>query len=78
MLNSSLVMQVKVAGKLGVVYQLHRGSAPEGVTLHAKTCRQDTASHQSGKDHVRLFVLHTLLSSAKCSTNHDQLAQAAF
>ena len=48
MLHGSLVMQVKVAGKLGVVYQLHRGSTPEGVTLHATTSRQDTVQIRQG------------------------------
>ena len=37
-----LVLQVKVAEKLGVVYQLHRGSICKGITLHATTSRQDT------------------------------------
>ncbi len=36
------MLQVKVAKKLGVVYQLHGGSIREGITLHATTSRQDT------------------------------------
>ncbi len=43
-----LMLQVKVAKKLGVVYQLHRGSIREGITLHATTSRQDTVQVRQG------------------------------
>ncbi len=50
-----LMLQVKVA-KLGVVYQLHRGSIRKGMTLHATTSRQDT-----------IQVRQALYTFAECS-----------
>ena len=61
MFNGSLAMRVKVAGKLGVVYQLHRGSSPEGVTLHAATSRQDIVQIRQGPCEIAC-VAHIVVS----------------
>ncbi len=55
------MLQVKVAKKLGVVYQLHRGSIREGITLHA-TSRQDTVQVRQG-----LYTFAECLGRSKSS-----------
>ena len=44
----ALTLQVKVAKKLGIVYQLHWGCIREGITLHATTSRHDTVQVRQG------------------------------
>ena len=44
----ALTLQVKVAKKLGAVYQLHRGPIRQGITLHATTSHQDTVQVRQG------------------------------